>query len=355
LYYNKPGVDSLSTKTQNGNAFLNGKLNSPTSASSHCLAFMEKSSNHTYKEASCFCEHLCNTGLYESEADVRDNLDSLVKEVHDWLDAKDYKMARVVMDIMMKENVGEIRDDKITPQVLHELTQAIWFISLLEDGIEFDDPELVLSLILAHDLGEDHDIRPEELEKLLNEKGIPSGERMDRFLRGFDAISKYYGEEEHLAFNEAKNRNEGEARYQKVVRENHDASIAKIIDRPHNVKTLVGVRIVNKIHKEIAKAERFYEKSLVRDMRKRFPKNARFYTIMDKLLKSQLSVSRHYTVPDGDPLPSNDVLRSRMPKKGFPFMPAGLHPLLVIAERIRKEFPDIYANPTGHDAYNELG
>lgn len=312
-----------------------------------------ESAKSRFKDASCFCEHLCNTGLYESEADVRDNLDSLIGEVHDWLDAKGYKMARVAMDLMLKKNTGSFRDDEITPQVLHELTQAIWFISLIEDGIIIDDPEIVLSLIFVHDLGENHNIRPEALEKHFNENGVPSGKRMERLLKGFGAISKYYGEKERMAFNKEKIRNEGESRYQRRVRENYDASIAKFMDRPQNVETLVGVRDTNKINFEIGKAARYYAKHLVAEMRETFPENARFYTIMNKLLKAQLFVSRHYTITDGDPLPENDVILLRMPRKGFSFMPKGLHPLLVIAERIRKALPDIYTKPGSNDNNHE--
>ncbi len=315
----------------------------------HYAFSFNENAKHSFKGSSCFCEHLCRTGLYESEDDVRKNLNSLIEELHDWLDAKGYKQARIIMDVMIEENEGILRDDNITPQILHELSQAIWFISLIEGGIEVDEPELLLSLILAHDLGEDHNIRPEELEKILNEKGISSGEKMKRFLKGFDVISKYYGLEEQMEFNKAKDRNEGESRYQRKVRENHDASIAKFIDRPHNVMTLVGVREKDKINHEIGKAARYYAKPLVKEMRRMHPQNARFYTVMEKLLRSQLYVSRHYTIQDGDPLPANNEIISRMPKIGFPFMPAGLHPLLVIAERIRQKLPDIYANPADRD------
>ena len=306
--------------------------------------------NPSYKGSSCFCEHLGKTGRYNTELDVIANYEALVEDTREWLDYKDYKIARVVMDYMLETKVRrdgtvKFRDDKKTPDPLHEITQAITFVSMLEEGFFVDDPELVLATIFAHDLGEDYGIRPRELDLHLAMNGIRLDQRTEDFIWAFDAMSKSYLEEKK--FN-----SEGE--YQRNLQKNLLASVAKMFDRAHNIMTLIGVRVVNQTHLEIALSEHYYDKMFMTNMCADFPQNEPLYRTMDELLKLEDRLTRYLTTDDarflfldipvedsktGETMIINEKelneVFADMPKKGFTYLPGGFNALHVIAERIR--------------------
>ncbi|MFP4097356.1 MAG: hypothetical protein ACLFP8_02810 [Alphaproteobacteria bacterium] len=322
------------------------------------LSYWRRRVLHGYKGASCFCEYLCHAERYRSEETVRENFDSLVQDVYEWLDDKQYHMARESLNLMLDHADGKTRDDEITPGPLHEITQAVWFISAIEDGFTVRDPEIILSLIFVHDLGEDYNIKPQTLEARLRERGISSDSRVRALLKSFDVITKYYGKDERVQYHLGRGRYKTEGDYQNGVSVDKYASVAKMFDRMHNLMTLVSVREIKQMHEEIAKTARYYVLNRIRRMSKDFPEHEAIYDLMYKALVTQLEFSRYYTVPDGDPLPDNEEILSQMPKKGFPYMPEGLHPLLVIARRTRAEYPEIYgqsARPDPLAAHNSMG
>ena len=142
-----------------------------------------------------FAARLNASNMFDTEQDVIENFDQAVDMVREWLQDKGYKQAELLMDLTLEQKDGLWRKDRVTPAALHEITQAIWFIALHEDGINVQDPEGVLSVIFTHDLGEDFGIKPEEIEQYLVENGIPAGEKIDTFKVNFDAITKKYGKD----------------------------------------------------------------------------------------------------------------------------------------------------------------
>ncbi len=299
------------------------------------IPLFRDSPEYLFKGSSCFCEYLSNTKLFKTEQDVIDNYSFLVGELRDWLDSKGYITARAAMDFMLEKSQNDFRDDGITPKALHEITEAIWFISAIEDGLPADDPELILSIIFVHDLGEDYDVSPEDLIEDFGKCGFQNKKRMDAFLTGFDAITKYYGGNGRTKYYAGIGKNKNEGEYQRNIMENPHASVAKIFDRAQNNMTLVGVRRVRKMHDEIAKTEHYYEYDKIISMCNKHPQHTQIYTTMHRLLKKQTKLSRFYTVDDADSLPVNRDIRDWMPKTGFSHIPDGLNPLLVIAERIK--------------------
>ena len=308
--------------------------------------FKKMWSSSYYKTAPNFCAHLQLSGKFETEEDVIKNFDILVSELYDWLKIKNYKLARSVMDLTLEKNNKKTRDDCKTPKALHELIQATWFISTIENGIFVRDPELILGLIFAHDLGEDFGVTPKMLTDYLKENGIEPSKRMDLLSKGFDAISKYFGKDGKVEYHSGKGKYKGEGDYQNGVSEDFYASVAKMFDRAHNLMTLVGVRKTKRMHEEIAKTARYYVKNRIDQLGLNFRPHRKMYETMRAMLERQLEVSRYYTIPDGDLLPEDKEILGWEPKKGFSSVPTGLHPLIVIARRTRNEYADKYKNQT---------
>ncbi|MCK5375141.1 MAG: hypothetical protein KAJ40_07645 [Alphaproteobacteria bacterium] len=308
-------------------------------------SFLGKILGSSYKNTPDFCSYLQLSGKFETEEDVVKNFDTLVCELYDWLDAKDYKLAHLIMKLTLDKNNKKTRDDRKTPKALHELIQATWFISTIEDGIPVRDPELILGIIFAHDLGEDFGITPEKLVDYLKENGIKLSIRTDIFSQSFDAISKYFGKDGKISYHSGEGKYKGEGDYQNGVSENFYASVAKMFDRTHNLMTLVGVRKTKRMHEEIAKTARYYVKNRIDRLSRNFGSHRKMYEMMKYILDRQLEVSRYYTIPDGDLLPEDKEILEWMPKKGFSSVPTGLHPLIVIARRTRAEYAEKYINP----------
>lgn len=299
--------------------------------------FQNNAGAHSFKGAPSFGAHLQKTGLYENEADVTENFESLVEETRDWLHSKGFKQVEVLMDLMLDKNEGETRDDNITPSALHELTQVIWFISCIEADLHVDDVEGVLSVIFAHDLGEDFNIRPDALEQHLVDEGIPRSAKTEQLKEDFDAISKRYGKGNP-------NKHATEFLYSMAVQNNKNASIAKMIDRIHNIMTLINVKDRIEMMEYIAKTEQL-QKDYVRDDVIKFPSQAEMYTALRKATKETVQACHYYMVDTGKPITDNDDLVLRMPEKGFRDMPLGLHPVIVAAERVRALHLETNLNP----------
>lgn len=238
------------------------------------------------------------------------------------------------MDLMLECNDGKTRQDGTTPSPLHEMTQAIWFISCIEDDLHADDVEAILSVIFTHDLGEDFNIKPDALEKYLVDNGIPRSEKTEQLKKSFDAISKRYGKD-------GKDRHKSEYDYSCAVRSDRDASVAKMFDRAHNVMTLVGVKDKLKIADYTAKTLQLQHDN-VEAASSKFPSQEPIYKTLQQLIRQEVQTCYYYIVDTGKKITDNDDLDIAMPKKGLKDLPLGLHPLIVAAERIRHTYPNTH-------------
>lgn len=331
------------------------------------LPFFNNTRKHAYKDASCFCEYLSNTGLYNSEDDVIANFDTFIEQMREYLDGKGYKAARVTIDLMLEKNTKadgtyRLRADKKSQSPLHEITEALWIISMREEGLldklKPNEIDLILSLAFAHDLGEDFNIRARELDNyILHNKAISTDYRMeniemlevlqDRFHR----ISKYYGKEGKEDFHAGKNKGrdvDGKYRDEHEFHEHCRADCytgdIKTVDVVHNNMTLVGVRNTNTVNNKIAIAEHHYKPKHIKEMCRKFPEHAKLYETMGELIPIQRELLHYYTTGDLASLPDNEMIREMCPKRGFSFVPDGFNPILVIAERIRKEYKQVCEN-----------
>lgn len=294
-----------------------------------------------FRRQGTFAEYLTETGLYNSEDDVIKNHDRLVSDLRNWLHAKNYTQAEALLDFMLNKKQGLVRKDGKTPSSLHELTQAVWFISCIEDGLEVDNPEAVLSLIFSHDLGEDFGVMPEDLlHYLVRGKGFADTPKLQEFLEDFDVISKRFGKGGTPRY---KNDHE----YYLAIQKSRNASVAKMIDRAHNIMTLIGVK-ENEGHEDKIRMIEYVAKTLqlqsdfVRDACRAFPSQAEMYRALESVIEQESQVCRYYIVDTGKKITDDDDLRSEMPDKGFRKLPNGFHPLIFAAERIRHTYPETH-------------
>ncbi len=301
-------------------------------------SFEQSTSRHSFEMASSFCEHLQKTRLYENEDTVIENFDYLVEDIKKWLQNKGYKQAELLMKLMLEKNDGKTRQDGKTPSALHEITQALWFISCTEDDLNVDDIEGVLSVIFAHDLGEDFNLRPDDLEKYLLENGIRPSPKVEQFKQDFDVISKRYGKN-------GADRHDTIYEYYLDIQSSPNASIAKQFDRAHNIMTLIGVKDKNKILDYVFKTMQL-QNDFIRDVSHKFKSQQEIYTNLDKIIKQGIQVCSYHVVDTGKRISNDGDIDLSMPESGFKNLPLGLHPLIVSAERIRKTYPKIYINIT---------
>ncbi len=308
--------------------------------------FRRSVGKHSFKGATSFCEYLQTTKLYEDEYQVIDNFDNLVEELREWLNNKGFRQAELLMDLTLSLNEGNTRQDGVTPSALHEITQALWFISCLEDGLYAEDVEGVLSVIFAHDLGEDFNKKPEELEAYLLGSGISSSEKLEQFKIDFDVISKCYGKNGDL-------RHGSIYEYYLAIQKSANASIAKQFDRAHNIMTLIGVKDKGKILDYTFKTMQL-QNDFIRDVSNNFPEQEKIYKNLDRIIRQEIQVCSYYAVDTGKRISDDSDINLTMPECGFKNLPLGLHPLIVAARRVRKTYPTTQNNNNFGDNDIEL-
>lgn len=307
-------------------------------------AFEEGASKDGSTPPCTFAEKLSNTGLYESEIDVINNMDSLEKEIRDWLQSNGFEQAEVLMDLMLKHRKGQFRNDDVTPEALHELTQAVHFISAIEDGFHVDEPEGVMSLIFAHDLGEDFGMTPGIIGGHLRKNGIKNEKAIESFMKSVDIMSKSYGvtDKKYKLNKEFKIKDH---QYFLKIQQDKNASIAKLFDRSQNIMTLIGAKDANKMHHEIGSTEVLIN-DFIKDVCEKFPSQKDLYIAMKETLKIQMQIGRYLITDTGKPLPDNEEVREAMPANIFKHMPNGLNLAFVPAERVRATDPKMHGPPT---------
>ena len=96
----------------------------------------------------------------QTERDVIDNLPAVIDFLHTKFDALGYERARANMDLLIETKGWDLkRKDGFTPSILHEITQAMYTLGLVDTGfLRAGDPvtEAVLCLNFNHDLCEEY-------------------------------------------------------------------------------------------------------------------------------------------------------------------------------------------------------
>lgn len=278
------------------------------------------------KPARSFADNLTESGLFTTEDNVIENFGTLCGMVGSWLDDHGYARAHALMDFNLRFNKGKTRKDDKTPAALHEITQAVFSIACHEAGLKVGNHEAVMCTIFGHDMGENFNIRPQQMGDFLFVQKIGRDAFTLEFLENFNAISKKYGKEMQYASDEE---------YMEVLRTMEHASVAKLFDNLHNLMTLIGGLKYEKGSGYIHKIENQLTEH-IDELCKNFPHQSKIYRTLESAIKVGIDINRSYY--DGDHLSSEDALRKAMPKV-FLNLPEGINPVVVPLNRIAKAEP----------------
>lgn len=272
-----------------------------------------------------FLYQLKASELYDSEEKVIENCDQLINDVRSYLSRCGYDTAIACLDLAIEKKAGLLRQDGKTPSILHEVTQALYTISMIEAGIHIDDPESVIALNFIHDLGEDFGLKPKDLRKYLREKGIETNTKTIQLSWDLDLLTKKY-----------KNRLpkfDYEHQYYISLETSQNASIAKLIDRIHNIATQIGVKTDDKCLQYMCDTM-VIANDFVNICSQSFPEQTEAYKTCQQIVETTLQVSRYYHSRGkiGKVLPDDPKLIELMPNRGFD-VPNGLNPILIPAQR----------------------
>ena len=322
---------------------------------------------------------LSDAGLFDSEDDVNANFDTLVEHLQDWLDIQNFNREKIILDLMLEKKDGKLRKDGKTPSAIHEVSQALYFISCVEDGLYHNDPAGVIATILSHDLKEDFKVSREEIKDRLIENGIADDDDMSRFLDDFDTISYHSGDKHNPNF-------KNKYHYSLELRKRENAAIAKLFDNTHNSATSVGglentallkhkdkimsnlslfagiitdgnqeeafeiaevIReaLKNDEHSKVSNYTGRIQLSLnqyVGDSSKFHPHNAEMFHTLEKVIGKTVQINRHlfYNESDNQPYHPLDLEESDFPEKGFK-LPRGLHPYHMARDRVIERRPEV--------------
>jgi hypothetical protein len=272
-----------------------------------------------------FLQRLIHEGLYDSESDVIANSEVLIADLRDWLKGNGYDMAAGCLDLAVEKKAGKLRGDKRTPSILHEVSQALYTISLIEDDAYLADPEAVLSLNFIHDLGEDFGLQGGELLKRLHDDGVKGGTRLTQLARDFELMTKK---------RDGIPKYENEWQYYEALQESENASVAKMIDRIHNLATQIGVKKEKRCSEYILNTFVILNDFVVAAS-KNSPEQAPVYKSLKKMTETVSQIGRYYLARNevGKPLPNMVALEDEMPALGFK-VPSGINPIMLTASRV---------------------
>ncbi|MGH1456509.1 MAG: hypothetical protein ACRBDI_06990 [Alphaproteobacteria bacterium] len=227
-------------------------------------------------------DRLQASGLYSSEEDVSKNFDSLVGELRSWIEDNSCPRNEALLDLLLKEKSGgkEFRRDGM-PNASHEVLQAIMFIRDLEDGMQVDDPDRVLSLILSHDMGEDFGYWPKDLRKYLVDNGVPEDQETHEFIDEFTITSFHFRDDDGKKIENYKNK----ADFIYTIHGNKNTSIAKFYDNIHNVNTAIfGFSNEIKALRYIATIETLLPPDKLQNLTKMHPSQEKAYLGLNHML-----------------------------------------------------------------------
>jgi hypothetical protein len=195
----------------------------------------------------------------------RPRYDRLTGALDSYLRDRGYARALRALEFARERHRGRRRDG-VTPEFQHQVEIALYLTTLKD----LPDEEQALTVALLHDVVEDYDVAPEELERLFGADVARRVWLLTKIYRGeakdpdayFDAISR-----------------------------DPIASLVKGADRVHNLQSMVGVFSPDKQREYADEAERRFL-PMLKDAERRFPGHGAAYRNIRHMIKSQLALIR---------------------------------------------------------------
>lgn len=253
----------------------------------------------------------------------------LVDFVTSWMSERGYKMGLACLDLLLEKkcNINDskkplTRHDGITPSIVHELSQAIYTISLVEAGYKLPDVETLLCLNFLHDLGEEFNVTQSDLQTHLRTHKVPYQRREDALLILFENMTKTRNDI---------SRYESNNDYFMTMLLYPATVIAKFQDRIHNMATLIGFKTPEKRREYVLET---MELSRILNLAtERYPEFKKVFDVMNKIIVAQIFFNSSFmnkVDPDHPVIVSMGILPRLRNING---LPAGLDPLHITQAR----------------------
>lgn len=263
----------------------------------------------------------------------------LINFVKDWLMKHDYKLAQACFlflinkkcDINGVKGKMLMRGDGVTPSIIHEISQALYTISIAQSaerrGYNVPDIELLLCINFTHDLGEDFNVTRQNLLNHFETCGLTITVREQQMVDLFENMTKSRGHpHKRLTTPE----------YFDILLGDILTVLGKYQDRTHNMATMIKVKKPDKFRDYVLEA-RVLRSALIK-ARVRYQEYRTVLDIMDGILVAQISFNaKHYNkINPADPIlmTGDDIKTKWRPVQG---MPDGLDPMKILWARAKEE------------------
>ena len=250
----------------------------------------------------------------------------LLDFVTEWMKQRDYKLGLASLDLLLAKKCdpeadkrARMRQDGETPSIIHELSQAIYTISLVETGYPLPDTEDLLCLNFTHDLGEEFDVSRQGFIDNLTKHGIPATPRVEALADMFENMTK--------SRNDIYKYDNNQSYFLKML-EHPTTVIAKFQDRIHNMATLIGVKKPHK-HREYI-VETMELRATLNQAKTTYPAFAAVFDIMNKIVAAQIHFNTGYlnrAFPENPISTAGQGIITRLNR--IAQLPAGLDPLQI--------------------------
>jgi nucleoside 2-deoxyribosyltransferase len=195
----------------------------------------------------------------------RPRYEKLTGALAHYMTARGYARALAALDFARGCHRGR-RKDGVTPELQHQVEIALYLTTLKD----LPEEEQALTVALLHDVVEDYDIAPEEIERRFG---------ADVARRVWLLTKTYRGEKKDPAA------------YFDAISRDPIASLVKGADRVHNLQSMVGVFPLDKQREYADEAERLFL-PMLKDAERRFPHHGAAYRNIRHMIKSQLTLIR---------------------------------------------------------------
>jgi (p)ppGpp synthase/HD superfamily hydrolase len=188
-----------------------------------------------------------------------------LERIKAWLLGKEYYKAVEALVFASKHHTG-MRKDRVTPEFHHQISISLYLRTL--PNLRY--PEEVIATAMLHDVIEDENVSPQELESLFGPMIAEAVLLLSKEVKGIKkSVPDYYD----------------------AMRGNPIASIVKGGDRIHNFQTMHSVFTCEKQTRYIEECEEFIL-PMLREARNRFPDQVLAYENIKHALNGQIELLR---------------------------------------------------------------
>ncbi len=183
-----------------------------------------------------------------------------------WLLGREYFLALDALEYASKFHVGQRKDGQ-TREYFHQLSIGRYVKSIIT-SLEY--PEATLATVFLHDISEDYGVSSEEIKSRYG----------NQISQSVELLTKKFGDYR-----------KPDAAYFKEITGDKIASIAKGADRVHNIQSMIDVFTYEK-QKEYIQETETYIIPMLKEARRRFPRQEPAYENIRHVLASQIELLR---------------------------------------------------------------